>query len=148
MAEVYKHQNATLVAGTLVYFKDQDAEDTTYKLWNGLTDIGDIGTSGSFVEDTTLADQVKTYIPGMKDTAEMEFQFYLYGDDENQTELRAKANAGANVTIKVVWPSGQQAVFNAALNGFSVVGGSNEDGVKGKIGMRVSGDTTFSNVSA
>jgi hypothetical protein len=144
----YEHQNATLTAGTLVYYKALDAADETYALWNGLTEIGDIGTSGSFVEDTTLADTVKTYIPGMKDTSELEFTFYRYNADTAQADLISKAQAGTSVTIKIVWPNSTQAVFNAALNGYSVVGGGNEDGVKGKINLRVSGDTTFSTVAA
>lgn len=144
----YEHQNATLTAGTLVYYKALDAADETYTLWNGLTEIGDIGTSGSFVEDTTLADTVKTYIPGMKDTSELEFTFYRYNADTAQADLISKAQAGTSVTIKIVWPNSTQAVFNAALNGYSVVGGGNEDGVKGKINLRVSGDTTFSTVAA
>ena len=148
MAETYKHQNATLTAGTLVYYKDQDAEETAFKLWNGLTNIGDIGTSGTFQADTTIADTTNTYIPGMKDTAEMEFEFYLYAADENQTELRDKANNGENVTIRIEWPSGDIGTFNAALNGFSIVGSSNEDGIKGKIGLRVSGDTTWTKKGA
>lgn len=144
----YEHQNATLTAGTLVYYKALDAADETYALWNGLTEIGDIGTSGSFVEDTTLADTVKTYIPGMKDTSELEFTFYRYNADTAQADLISKAQAGTSVTIKIVWPNNTQAVFDAALNGYAVVGAGNEDGVKGKINLRVSGDTTFSTVAA
>ena len=96
----YEHQNATLTAGTLVYYKALNAADETYALWNGLTEIGDIGTSGSFVEDTTLADTVKTYIPGMKDTSELEFTFYRYNADTAQADLISKAQAGTSVTIK------------------------------------------------
>ena len=144
----YSHQNATLTAGTLVYYKALNAADETYALWNGLTEIGDIGTSGSFVEDTTLADTVKTYIPGMKDTSELEFTFYRYNADTAQADLISKAQAGTSVTIKIVWPNSTQAVFDAALNGYAVVGAGNEDGVKGKINLRVSGDTTFSTVAA
>ena len=144
----YSHQNATLTAGTLVYYKALNAADETYALWNGLTEIGDIGTSGSFVEDTTLADTVKTYIPGMKDTSELEFTFYRYNADTAQADLISKAQAGTSVTIKIVWPNNTQAVFDAALNGYAVVGAGNEDGVKGKINLRVSGDTTFSTVAA
>ena len=93
----YEHQNATLTAGTLVYYKALNAADETYALWNGLTEIGDIGTSGSFVEDTTLADTVKTYIPGMKDTSELEFTFYRYNADTAQADLISKAQAGTSV---------------------------------------------------
>ena len=109
----YEHQNATLTAGTLVYYKALNAADETYALWNGLTEIGDIGTSGSFVEDTTLADTVKTYIPGMKDTSELEFTFYRYNADTAQADLISKAQAGTSVTIKIVWPNNTQAVFDA-----------------------------------
>lgn len=148
MAETYQHQNATLIAGTLVYYKLQTEEDTAFRLWNGLTSIGDIGTEGTFADDTTIADTVHTYIPGMKDTSELSFEFYLYNADENQDELRGMAAEGENITLKIEWPAGTVAKFNAALNGFSVIGGGNEDGVKGKIALRVSGDTEFSKKGA
>ena len=84
----------------------------------------------------------------MKDTSELEFTFYRYNTDTAQADLISKAQAGTSVTIKIVWPNNTQAVFDAALNGYAVVGAGNEDGVKGKINLRVSGDTTFSTVAA
>ena len=37
--------------------------------------------------------------------------------------------------------------FQAAISGYALVGGSNEDGVKAKISMRINGDVTFTDAS-
>ena len=80
----YTPQNATLIAGLLVGFStastdpDSSTPAGTWSAWNGLTDIGDIGNSGSFIEQTTLADTTKRYISGMKDTQEIEMTYYKY----------------------------------------------------------------------
>ena len=78
----YTPQNATLIAGMLVGYStasaDPDLNSGTWSPWNGITEIGDIGNSGAFVEQTTLADTTKRYMAGMKDTAEMEVTYYKY----------------------------------------------------------------------
>ena len=55
----YTPQNATLIAGMLVGYStasaDPDSNSGTWSPWNGITEIGDIGNSGAFVEQTTLA---------------------------------------------------------------------------------------------
>ena len=120
----YTPQNATLIAGMLVGYStataDPDLNSGSWSPWNGITEIGDIGNSGAFVEQTTLADTTKRYMAGMKDTAEME---------------------------KVQWKNGDTAKFQAAISGYALVGGSNEDGVKAKISMRINGDVAFTDAS-
>ena len=121
----YTPQNATLIAGMLVGYStataDPDSNSGTWSPWNGITEIGDIGNSGAFVEQTTLADTTKRYMAGMKDTAEMEVTYYKYAGDTNQAALKTAAEAGS--------------------------GGSNEDGVKAKISMRINGDVAFTDAS-
>ena len=59
----YTPQNATLIAGMLVGYStataDPDSNSGTWSPWNGITEIGDIGNSGAFVEQTTLADTTR-----------------------------------------------------------------------------------------
>ena len=128
----YTPQNATLIAGMLVGYStataDPDSNSGTWSPWNGITEIGDIGNSGAFVEQTTLADTTKRYMAGMKDTAEMEVTYYKYW-------------------VKVQWKNGDTAKFQAAISGYALVGGSNEDGVKAKISMRINGDVSFTDAS-
>ena len=123
----YTPQNATLIAGMLVGYStataDPDSNSGTWSPWNGITEIGDIGNSGAFVEQTTLADTTKRYMAGMKDTAEMEVTYYKYAGN------------------------GDTAKFQAAISGYALVGGSNEDGVKAKISMRINGDVAFTDAS-
>ena len=122
---------------------DPDSNSGTWSPWNGITEIGDIGNSGAFVEQTTLADTTKRYMAGMKDTAEMEVTYYKYAGDTNQAALKTAAEAGSNIWVKVQWKNGDTAKFQAAISGYALVGGSNEDGVKAKISMRINGDVSF-----
>jgi hypothetical protein len=141
----YTPQNATLIAGLLVSFKGPN--DQTEKPWNGLTEIGDIGNTGSFVEQTTLADTTKRYIAGMKDTSEIEMTYYKYAGDTNQASLKTLAEAGSNIHVHLQWKNGDEAEFDAAISGYAIVAGSNEDGVRAKISMRINGDVTFTDAS-
>ena len=125
----YTPQNATLIAGMLVGYSTAT------------------GNSGAFVEQTTLADTTKRYMAGMKDTAEMEVTYYKYAGDTNQAALKTAAEAGSNIWVKVQWKNGDTAKFQAAISGYALVGGSNEDGVKAKISMRINGDVTFTDAS-
>ena len=159
----YTPQNATLIAGMLVGYStataDPDSNSGTWSPWNGITEIGDIGNSGAFVEQTTLADTTKRYMAGMKDTAEMEVTYYKYAGDTNQAALKTAAEAGSqaalktaaeagsNIWVKVQWKNGDTAKFQAAISGYALVGGSNEDGVKAKISMRINGDVAFTDAS-
>lgn len=147
----YTPQNATLIAGMLVGYStastDPDSSSGTWSPWNGLTDIGDIGNNGSFIEQTTLADTTKRYIAGMKDTSEIEMTFYKYAGDTNQTALKTAAENGSNIWVKIQWKNGDTAKFQAAISGYALVGGGNEDGVKAKITMRINGDVTFTDAS-
>lgn len=141
----YTPQNATLIAGLLVGFKGSG--DSNYRPWNGLTEIGDIGNTGSFVEQTTLADTTKRYIAGMKDTSEVEMTYYKYAGDSDQAALKTLAEAGSNISVKLQWKNGDEATFDAAISGYAIVGGGNEDGVRAKITMRINGDVTFTDAS-
>ena len=141
----YTPQNATLIAGLLVAFKVGEGE---YTAWNGLTDVGDIGNTGSFVEQTSLADRTKRYLAGMKDTAEFEMTYYKYVGDAGQAQLKTLAESGSNISVKMQWPNGDEATFEAAISGYSIVGGGNEDAVRAKVTMRINGDVTFKDAEA
>ena len=65
----------------------------------------------------------------------------------NQAALKTAAEAGSNIWVKVQWKNGDTAKFQAAISGYALVGGSNEDGVKAKISMRINGDVAFTDAS-
>lgn len=149
----YTPQNASIIAGMLVAFSTaaDDPDGTTpagtWTPWNGITELGDIGNTGAFIEQTTLADTTKRYMAGMKDTSEQEVTYYKYADDAGQAALKTAAEAGSNIWIKVQWANGDEAKFQAAISGYAIVGGGNEDGVRAKVTMRVNGDVTFTDAS-
>ncbi len=138
----YTPQDADIIAGMLVGYKTT-SEGTTYSPWNGITEIGDIGNTGSFIEQTTLADTTKRYMAGMKDTAELEITYFKYSADTDQAAIKTLAEAGSNIYVKIEWANGDTATFEAAISGYAIVGGTNEDGLKAKVSLRINGDVTF-----
>ena len=76
----YTPQNATLIAGMLVGYStataDPDLNSGSWSPWNGITEIGDIGNSGTLVEQNKIADTTERNMAGMKDTAETEGTYY------------------------------------------------------------------------
>ena len=147
----YTPQNASIIAGLLVGFStaasDPDTNSGTWTGWNGITEIGDIGNTGAFIEQTTIADTTKRYMAGMKDTSEMEVTYFKYSGDTGQASLKSAAEAGSNIWVKVQWKNGDVAKFQAAISGYAIVGGSNEEGYKAKITLRINGDVTFTDAS-
>ena len=51
------------------------------------------------------------------------------------------------ITVTRKWKNGDTAKFQAAISGYALVGGGNEDGVKAKVTMRINGDVTFTDAS-
>lgn len=141
----YTPKDAAILAGTLTMFKGDDDED--FLPWQGIKELGDIGSTGSFIEQTTLEDTAKRYIGGMKDTQEAEMSFAWYADDANHKKLRDYAIAGKSVDIKVQFPNGVVAQFHAALSGFAFSSGGNEDFITAKVSMRMSGEPTWTDPS-
>ena len=149
----YTPQNASIIAGMLVGFSTASTDpDTstpagTWSAWNGISEIGDIGNSGSFIEQTTIADTTKRYMAGMKDTSEMEITYYKYAGDTAQASLKTAAESGSTIWVKVQWKNGDVAKFQAAISGYAITGGSAEEGYKAKVTLRISGDVTFTDAS-
>lgn len=137
----YSAKDSAILAGTLTMFKGDD--DSDFLPWQGIRELGDIGSTGSFIEQTTLEDKTKRYLGGMKDTQEAEMSFAWYADDANHKKLRDYAIAGKSVDIKVQFPNGVVAAFHAALSGFAFSSGGNEDVITAKVSLRMSGDPTW-----
>lgn len=93
----YTPQNASIIAGMLVAFStdatDPDTADPagTWTPWNGITEIGDIGNTGAFIEQTTLADTTKRYMAGMKDTSEQEVTIQFRATENTNSKQRKTA---------------------------------------------------------
>ena len=120
---------ATLASGTIVSIEDPDTP-AAYLVISETTAIGDSGEIASAVDVTALdsPDKTKTYIGGMLDPSDKEFQGNLINDpaspaadglstDPGQKALFEQADLLATVKIRVVFPSGNQIDMNVALLG-------------------------------
>lgn len=64
-----------------------------YKVLAGLKEVPEIGSNPEKVENTTLADTVKQYEPGIGDPGELEYKFkYENTEDSSYRLLRKHAN--------------------------------------------------------
>ena len=106
MAEIKKHSSLgiTLDVGSV-------------KAVSGLTDIPDMGATPEKLEVTTLSDECRTYINGIKDFGDLEFTFiYESGTDGNYAKLAAIESAGEDVELKVTFPDGASFTFSGKVN--------------------------------
>ena len=66
----------------------------------GLTDIPDMGATPEKLDVTTLADDVRQYINGVKDFGDLEFTFiYESGENGNYAQLAAMEGAGVKSCV-------------------------------------------------
>ena len=85
---------------------------------SGLTDIPDMGATPEKLDVTTLADEVRHYIAGVKDFGDLEFNFiYESGADGNYAQLAAiEANKAQDVPCSVEFPDGSKFSFTGEIS--------------------------------
>ena len=113
--------NAVLLAGTIVEFEDPDATPTpAYIEIPEVTNIGAIGTQGSFVETTPIdiGDRTRKYIAGLKDPGENTLTFNWLNNNANQNLLRGWAENGQSIPMRVTMTNGATMSATVALSGF------------------------------
>ena len=82
---------------------------------SGLTDIPDMGAAPEKLDVTTLADEYRQYINGVKDFGDLEFTFiYESGDDGNYAQLAALEGAGVQECI-VTFPDNATFTFSGDI---------------------------------
>ena len=140
--------DATIVAGTHTYWKVKGAAGNMLLL-DGLRSTGKVGSTGSFVDQTTLADKVKRYVSGMKDTEESTMRIAIYSSNDNQKKFIQAAQDSLTIQLKMILPpdtSGNQMVieFDVALSGRSLPELSDGNALQEfEIAMRISGEPVF-----
>jgi hypothetical protein len=93
----------------------------------GLTDIPDMGATPEKLDVTTLADDVRKYINGVKDFGDLEFTFiYESGADGNYKQLydiiydaqgnKIEANEAGETACIVEFPDGSKFEFNGTID--------------------------------
>ena len=86
-------------------------EDTFVEL-EDLQSIPDLGGDTDSVETTTLKHGARTYIPGLKDYGDLEFEF-LYTSEGSFQVLQGLEAAGKEVDFQVELPDGTTISFPA-----------------------------------
>ena len=82
----------------------------------GLTDIPDMGATPEKLDVTTLADEYRQYINGVKDFGDLEFSFiYESGADGNYAQLAAMEGQGAK-ECSVEFPDGAKFSFSGDIS--------------------------------
>ena len=87
----------------------------------GLTDIPDMGAAPEKLDVTTLADEYRQYINGVKDFGDLEFNFiYESGADGNYAKLAGiaeqEANKNGETACVVTFPDGASFSFTGAID--------------------------------
>lgn len=83
---------------------------------SGLTDIPDMGASPEKLDVTTLADEYRQYINGVKDFGDLEFTFiYESGEGGNYKQLAALEGKGVQECI-VTFPDGATFTFSGDIS--------------------------------
>ena len=82
----------------------------------GLTDIPDMGAAPEKLDVTTLADEYRQYINGVKDFGDLEFTFiYESGAEGNYAKLAAMEGAGVKECI-VTFPDNSTFTFSGDIS--------------------------------
>lgn len=82
----------------------------------GLTDIPDMGAAPEKLDVTTLADEYRQYINGVKDFGDLEFTFiYESGAEGNYAQLAAMEGAGVKSCI-VTFPDKSTFSFSGEIS--------------------------------
>jgi len=84
----------------------------------GLMEVPELGGDPEQIDVTTLSDEVRKYIPGVRDLGELAFNF-LYDNSENDSNFRVlkRLQEGNSVdTYKVEYPDGTTHEFNAFVS--------------------------------
>lgn len=124
-------------------------EGLTFTELDGVQSLGRIGSTGSYVDQSTIKDRIKRYIGGVKDTEEFTMNLFSYASDENQGSFLSAADQSKNIEFKVVFPvdeNGQQlvALFEIATSGYSVPETSDANKTQMyEVACRQSGKPTF-----
>lgn len=99
----------------------------TVKNISGLTDIPDMGATPEKLDVTTLADDVRKYINGVKDYGDLEFTFiYESGSNGNYKKLydliydaqgeKLPENEAGNTECAVTFPDGSKFDFTGTID--------------------------------
>ena len=115
-----------------------------YQNVSGLTDIPDMGATPEKLDVTTLADEVRHYIAGVKDFGDLEFNFiYESGADGNYAKLaEIEAEKAQDVACTVEFPDGSKFAFTGEIS-LKIVGVGVNAVITFTMGVSLSSDIEY-----
>lgn len=134
---------AQIACGTTFAFSTDGG--TTFETVDEFVSIGDLGTTGEFVDVTRLdsADCTREYIGGLLDPADKELMFHFLPDDVNQQLLITAALARQTVEAQIDIPTlDVRFTFAMALSGRRIVALAPNEAVDFVISGKESGPLT------
>jgi hypothetical protein len=107
----------TIGAGTIVSYEPSASPGTWVELPN-ILNIGEVGSTGEFLDVTPLSKQEREFIAGMKTPPDKKLDFNdTPGLAAYNTFLTVEVDNNTQVQFKVLYPNNHQATFTVALNG-------------------------------
>lgn len=112
--------------GTTISF----TQNNTVTRIGSLRSISEIKADSEAVDVTTLDDDCKTYVQGVKDMGEVTVEGFFDANNAGQTALRALYQSGEKVPFTVTFPDASAAIFTAFVKAWSL-GAASVDGAVG-----------------
>jgi predicted secreted protein len=114
-----------------------------------LTSISGLELSADTIEVTTLADEWRNFLQGMKDGGEVSLEGFLNAGDAGQADLYAAFNSGDIESFTIEFPVGIGAdwTFDGIVTGFST-GADMEEAVSFEATIKVTGEPTLTIASS
>jgi hypothetical protein len=110
-----------------------------------VTSISSVSITTDAIETTTLADDYRTFLPGLHDGGEVTVAGYFTGSDTGQNALQTAQDARTVGAYSVVYPTGigKTWAFNGFVTNFSVLDATNDDPVGFEVTIKISGKPTL-----
>ncbi|MEP3857288.1 MAG: phage tail tube protein [Porticoccus sp.] len=133
----------TLGAGSKFYYEPSASPGTWVLLANALN-VGEVGSTGEFIETTPIAKEVREYINGMKTPPDKTITFNDTPGDSAYQAYLAEVDAGNTVNHRVDYKNNHRAEFAVVLNGRIMQEPEGNTQLKMNVLGKQSGDTTWS----
>lgn len=106
----------TLGAGSVLYYEPSASPGTWVALNNALN-IGEVGSTGEFIETTPISNVVRQYIAGMQTPPDKTLTFNDMPGDTDYAAYLAEVDAGNTINHRVDYSNNHRAAFAVVLNG-------------------------------
>lgn len=110
-----------------------------------VTGISPVAIVTDAIETTTLADDYRTFIPGLSDGGEVTVSGHYTGEDAGQDALESAQAAKTTDAYSIVYPAaiGKTWTFNAFITNFSILDANNDDPIGFEVTLKITGEPSL-----